>query len=144
MYQNTFEKVILFISRISIGIISAQMGYTFLTTQNWSSTNLFSGYSILQDLYVFLTSTEVANLLTISLPFLFIALGITMALGIFSKLTTYTLSTLFLLIYAADISIASPFQNSILVNQYLVYALFTILLRKQNSGYAFGLGQRYP
>ena len=144
------ENYILAIARIAMGWIflwtfldkNFGLGLSTLREKSWLAGNSpTSGFlTSIKGPFAFFYNNLAGN---IFVDWLFmiglLLIGISLILGVFNKLATYSGSLLMLLMYAAVI----PIKNNPLIDEHVIYLLILLLLNFFRAGDYFGLRKKW-
>src|SRR3989338_9636673 len=133
------QKVLLFLLRISLGILFFYAGITKVINPNWSAAGYLKGAQTLTEFYNFLLQPSVLPIINFVNAWGMTLLGVSLLLGIFVRLSSKLGALLMLLYYIPILKFPYVGTHSFLVDEHIIYIASLLLLGSAKAGRFLGL-----
>lgn len=142
--MNQFEKVSLFILRVSLGWLMFWAGYSHITDPNFAAS--ISGYlghaQLLTGFYSSLTGPGVLPVIVFLNAWGLTLLGISLISGAFIRFSA-PLGILLMILYYLPLGFPHPDLHSFIVDDHIIYSAALLVIWAYGAGRAWGLGERF-
>ncbi|MBI1985013.1 MAG: DoxX family membrane protein [Candidatus Wildermuthbacteria bacterium] len=139
--MTQFQKISLFLLRISIGWLFFWAGITKVLDPEWSSAGYLQGAKTFADFYQWLASPSLLPVTNFVNEWGLTLLGLALILGVFLRLSSILGALLMLLYYLPILQFPYPNAHSFLVDEHIVYIFSLLVLGSLRSGRIWGLEQ---
>ena len=136
--MTKFEKVSLFLLRISTGWLMFYAGITKVIDPSWSAAGYLSGAKTFTGFFNFLTSPAILPITNFVNEWGLTLLGISLILGIAVRLAG-KLGALLMILYWLPLGILYPDAHSLIVDDHIIYAAVLLVLSSMRAGRVYGL-----
>ena len=137
--MTNFQKVSLFLLRVSLGWLYFYAGITKVINPEWSAAGYLKGAKTFAGFYQWLTSPGILPLVNFVNEWGLLLLGVSLILGIAVRLSAILGVALMLLYYIPILDFPYPNPNSFLVDQHIIFILVLILFVNLRAGRIWGL-----
>src|SRR3972149_4145584 len=137
MLMTKFEKVSLFLLRISTGWLMFYAGITKVIDPSWSAAGYLSGAKTFTGFFNFLTSPAILPITNFVNEWGLTLLGISLILGIAVRLAG-KLGALLMILYWLPLGILYPDAHSLIVDDHIIYAAVLLVLSSMRAGRVCG------
>lgn len=134
-----FQKVSLFLLRISLGWMFFWAGITKVLDPTWSAEGYLKGAKMFTGFYQWLISPGVLSIVNFVNEWGLTLLGISLIFGIGVRLSSILGATLMMLYYFPILDFPDPNSHSFLIDEHIIYALVLILFASLRVGRVWGL-----
>jgi len=134
-----FQKVSLFLLRVSLGWMFFYAGITKILNPEWSAVGYLKGAKTFAGFYQFLTQPGILPITNFVNEWGLTLLGISLILGVFVRLSSILGAALMLLYYLPILDFPYPNAHSFIIDEHIIYALALILLAAWRAGRTYGL-----
>ncbi|MDP3785346.1 MAG: DoxX family protein [bacterium] len=137
--MTQFQKVSLFLLRISLGWMFFWAGITKVLDPAWSAEGYLNGAKMFIGFYQWLISPNILPIVNFVNEWGLTLLGISLILGIGVRLSSILGAALMALYYFPILDFPYPNQHSFLVDEHIIYALVLLLFANLRAGRVLGL-----
>ena len=137
--MTQFQKVSLFLLRVSLGWMFFYAGITKILNPEWSAFGYLKGAKTFAGFYQFLTQPGILPITNFVNEWGLTLLGISLILGVFVRLSSILGAALMLLYYFPILDFPYPNAHSFVIDEHIIYALALILLAAWRAGRTYGL-----
>lgn len=137
--MTRFQKISLFLIRVSLGWLFFYAGITKILNPEWSAAGYLKGAKTFVWFYQFLLSPSVLPIVNFVNEWGLTLLGLSLIFGIFVRLSSVLGAALMVLYYFPVLDFPYPNTHSFIVDEHIVYALTLILLAAWRAGRVYGL-----
>jgi len=137
--MTQFQKISLFLLRITMGWMFFYAGITKIINPTWSAAGYLNGAKTFAGFYHFLTTPGLLPITNFVNEWGLTLLGISLILGIGVRLSSLLGAILMLLYYFPILDFPYPNPQSYLVDQHIIYVLVLLLLANLRAGRVLGL-----
>ena len=137
--MTRFQKVSLFLLRVSLGWMFFYAGITKILNPEWSAFGYLKGAKTFAGFYQFLTQPGILPITNFVNEWGLTLLGISLILGVFVRLSSILGAALMLLYYFPILDFPYPNAHSFVIDEHIIYALALILLAAWRAGRTYGL-----
>src|SRR3989338_2161824 len=137
--MTQFQKISLFLLRISMGWLLFYAGITKVLNPEWSAAGYLKGAKTFGGFYQWLASPDMLPFTNFLNEWSLTLLGISLILGIGVRISGILGAALMMLYYFPILAFPRIAPHSYLVDEHVVYALVLLLLAAQRAGRTFGL-----
>lgn len=134
-----FEKVTLFLFRISLGWLLFYAGITKLLDPSWTAEGYLKGAKTLTGLYQFFASPAVLPFTNFLNAWGLTLIGLSLLVGIGVRLSAILGAAIMLLYYLPILQFPYPNAHSFIVDEHIVYAAALLFLAATRAGRVWGL-----
>jgi len=134
-----FQKVSLFLLRVSLGWMFFYAGITKILNPEWSAVGYLKGAKTFAGFYQFLTQPGILPITNFVNKWGLTLLGISLIFGVFVRLSSILGAALMLLYYFPILDFPYPNAHSFIIDEHIIYALALILLAAWRAGRTYGL-----
>jgi len=134
-----FQKVSLFLLRVSLGWMFFYAGITKILNPEWSAVGYLKGAKTFAGFYQFLTQPGILPITNFVNEWGLTLLGISLIFGVFVRLSSILGAALMLLYYFPILDFPYPNAHSFIIDEHIIYALALILLAAWRAGRTYGL-----
>ncbi len=142
------QRVLLFLSRISIGWILLYAGISKLNNPAWSAAGYIKNAKSLPQFYQWLASPGILPITNFLNEWGMTLLGVALILGIFIRLSVVLGALMMVLLYIPILVFPKVGPNAFIIDEHIIYALLLLLLAAFKAGQVWGLenwiGNRLP
>ena len=137
--MTNFQKVSLFLLRISLGWLYFYAGITKVINPEWSAAGYLKGAKTFAGFYQWLAGSDILPAVNFINEWGLLLLCISLILGIAVRLSSMLGVALMLLYYIPILDFPYPNPNSFLVDQHIIFILVLILFVNLRAGRIWGL-----
>ncbi len=142
--MTQFQKISLFLLRISLGWLMFYAGITKILDPNWSAAGYLKNAQTFSAFFNSLTAPSLLPTINFVNEWGLTLLGLSLLLGIFIKYSAPLGALLMLLYYFPMLNFPMAGEHSYLVDEHIIYALALLLLGAFNAGKYWGLSAKNP
>ena len=136
--MTKFQKISLFLLRVSIGWLFFYAGITKVLDPSWSAAGYLSGAKMFTGFYQFLVSPAILPITNFVNEWGLTLLGASLVLGIFVRLSG-KLGAIMMILYWLPLGILRPDAYSLVVDDHIIYAAALLVLSSARAGRIYGL-----
>ena len=155
MNIGLFQKIILFLLRISLGWLFFYAGITKVLDPAWSAGGYLKGAKTLSALYSWLASPQMLPLVNFVNEWGLTLIGVSLLLGAFVRVSAVSGALAMVLYYIPVVEMRAfeffpqipvPYigAHSVLVDEHIIYALALLALVVFNAGRVWGVERKIP
>ena len=137
--MTQFQKISLFLLRISTGWLMFYAGITKVLNPEWSAAGYLKGAKTFVGFYQWLTSPGILPVVNFVNEWGLVFLGVSLILGIGVRLSSILGAILMLLYYFPILDFPYPNPHSYLVDEHIVYIFVLLLFASLRAGRVWGL-----
>lgn len=137
--MTQFQKISLFLLRISLGWLFFWAGITKVLNPEWSAAGYLKGAKTFVGFYQWLTSPGILPIINFVNEWGLTLLGIALILGIFVRLSSVLGAVLMFLYYLPILQFPYPNPYSFLVDEHIIYIFALLMLVSAHAGRVWGL-----
>ncbi len=137
--MTKFQKISLFILRISLGWLFFYAGITKILNPEWSAEGYLKGAKTFAGFYQWLASSSILPVTNFMNEWGLTLLGVSLILGIGVRLSSILGVILMLLYYLPILDFPYPNPHSFLVDEHIIYILVLLLFAGLRAGCVWGL-----
>lgn len=137
--MTRFQKISLFLLRISLGWMFFYAGITKVLNPDWSAAGYLKGAKTFAGFYQWIASPGLLPLTNFVNEWGLTLLGVALILGLFVRLSSIFGAVLMFLYYLPILQFPYPNPNSFLVDQHIVYIFALLALASLRTGRIWGL-----
>lgn len=137
--MTRFQKISLFLLRISVGWMFFYAGITKVLNPNWSAVGYLKGAKTLTGFYQWLIQPNILPTINFLNEWGLTLLGISLILGVFVRLGSLLGAALMFLYYLPILDFPYPNPHSFLVDEHIIYAFVLIFFASIRAGRIWGL-----
>lgn len=137
--MTQFQKISLFLLRISMGWLMFYAGITKVLNPAWSAAGYLKGAKTFVWFYQWLLQPNILPIINFINEWGLTLLGVSLILGVFVRLSSVLGAILMLLYYFPILDFPYPNLFSYIVDEHIIYVLALILLASLRAGRVFGL-----
>jgi len=140
--MTKFEKVSLFLLRVSLGWLMFYAGITKVLNPAWSAGGYLGGAKTFSGLYAYFADPSILPIIDFINEWGLTLLGISLILGIFVRLSSVCGALLMLLYYLPVLDGFYPNAHSFVVDEHIVYIFALLYLGAVRAGRIWGLEKK--
>ena len=137
--MTQFQKISLFLLRVSLGWMFFYAGITKVMNPEWSAAGYMKGAKTFAGFYQFLTQPGMLPAINFINEWGLLLLGVSLIFGVFVRLSSVLGTVLMLLYYFPILDFPYPNAHSFIVDEHIIYALALALLAVWRAGRTYGL-----
>lgn len=142
MDLNIWQKVSIFILRISLGWLFFYAGITKILNPDWTAQGYISGAKNFQAFYEFFLSPNILPIINIINAWGLTLLGASLILGILVRISA-PLGVMLMLLYYLALGFPHPNATSYIVDQHIIFIVGLFILWAFNAGRIWGFARRW-
>ncbi|MBI4138328.1 MAG: DoxX family protein [Candidatus Wildermuthbacteria bacterium] len=139
MHTTLFQKLSVFLLRLTIGWMFFYAGITKIADPNWSAAGYLQASKTFPDFYQWLLQPGILPFVNFINEWGLTLLGISLILGVFVRLGSILGSILMLMYYLPILQFPYPNAHSYIVNEHIIYIAALLLLSAIRAGRIWGL-----
>lgn len=133
------QKYILFLLRISLGVLMLYAGITKVLDPAWSAAGYLTGAKTFSVFFQRLAQPDLLPFINLVNEWGLTLLGVSLILGIFVRLSSVLGAALMLLYYFPILQFPYPDPHSYIVDEHIIYALALLYFASAKAGRVWGL-----
>ena len=137
--MTQFQKISLFLLRISLGWLMFYAGITKVLDPSWSAAGYLAGAKTFAGFYNWLLQPNILPAVNLLNEWGLTLLGVSLILGLFVRLSSVLGMTLMFLYYLPILQFPYPNPHSYIVDEHIIYILVLLFFIASKAGRAFGL-----
>lgn len=137
-HMTKFQKISLFLLRVSMGWLFLYAGLEKLMNPGWSAAGYLASAKNFPGFYVWLASSGMIGVVNILAEWGLTILGIALILGIGVRLASW-LGALLMLLFYMVLPFPYPDANSLLVDEHIILLFALLIMNAYHAGRAWGL-----
>ena len=137
-------RVLIFLSRVGMGVLFFYAGITKVLDPAWSAEGYLKGAKSFNAFYTWLASPGLLPITNFVNEWGLTLLGLALILGIGIKYVAPLGALLMLLYYFPVLDFPFAGEHAFIVDEHIIYALVLLLLWKLDAGRTWGLEGRIP
>lgn len=137
--MTQFQKISLFILRVSMGWLMFYAGITKVLNPEWSAAGYLKGAKTFVGFYQWLTSSGLLPIVNFLNEWGLTLLGVSLILGIGVRLSSILGAVLMLLYYFPVLDFPYPNPHSYIIDEHIIYAMILLLFASLRAGRVWGL-----
>lgn len=137
--MRNFQKISLFLLRISMGWLMFYAGITKVINPKWSAAGYLKGAKTFVNFYHWLAGPGILPIVNFVNEWGLTLLGVSLIFGIGVRLSSILGAILMLLYYFPILDFPYPNPHSFLVDEHIIYALVLLLFASLRAGRIWGL-----
>lgn len=137
--MNTFQKISLFLLRVSMGWFIFYAGITKVLNPEWSAAGYLKGAKTFVGFYEWLLQPNILPSINFLNEWGLTLVGMALILGLFVRLGSIFGAALMVLYYFPILNFPYPNPYTFLIDDHIIYALVMILLATLRAGRVWGL-----
>lgn len=136
--MDKFAKTVLFLLRISLGWIMFYAGITKILDPAWSAEGFLNNAQTFSGFYAWLAQDSILPVINFMNEWALLLLGVSLILGIFTRVSSYLGALLMLLYYFPSLDF--PYlDHSFLIDEHIIYILVLLMFATSKVGNYWGL-----
>ncbi len=136
---SRFQKISLFLLRLSLGWMFFYSGITKVLDPAWSAAGYLKGAKTLPGLYQWLMSPDIINITNFLNEWGQLLIGIALILGLFTRFASIMGVLLMALYYLPILDFPYPNAHAFIVDEHIVYSFALLVLASLRAGRVWGL-----
>lgn len=136
--MTQFQKISLFLLRISLGWMFFYAGITKIINPTWSAAGYLKGAKVFAEFYQWLAGSNILSLTNFVNEWGLTLLGVSLILGIGVRLSSI-LGALLMLLYYIPLGFPYPNASSFIVDQHIIYIFVLLYFSALRAGRVWGL-----
>lgn len=137
--MTKFEKIVLFLLRISMGWLMFYAGITKVLNPAWSSVGYLQEAKTFSTFYQYLSGSGILPTVDFVNEWGLTLLGISLILGVFVRLSSVAGAVLMVLYYLPVLDFPYPNAHSYIIDDHIIYALVLLYFASIKAGRFWGL-----
>lgn len=139
MNMNQYQKITLFLSRLSLGVLYLYAGITKVIDPNWSAGGYLKGAKTFSFLFQWMLDPSILPFINFVNEWGLTLLGISLIVGCFVRYSSYAGVALMSLYYLAILDFPYPNAHALIVDEHIIYIAALLALVAFNAGNIWGL-----
>ena len=139
--MNNFQKLSVFLLRISMGWFMFYAGITKVQNAAWSAAGYIEGAKTFPEFYQWFLQPDILPAVNILNAWGILLIGIALLTGVFVRAASFFGIALMLLFYFPILDFPHPNAHAYLVDDHIIYALGFFVLMAMRAGSFWGLGK---
>ena len=136
--MTQFQKLSLFLLRISFGWMMFYAGITKILNPEWSAVGYLKGAKLFPAFYSWLLQPDILPIVNLVNEWGLTLLGVSLILGIGVRLSSF-LGAILMLLYYFPLGFPYPNPHSYIVDEHIIYAAALLFLATIRAGRTWGL-----
>ncbi len=137
--MNKFQKISIFLLRISLGWLMLYSGITAILNHAWSAGAYLQAAKSFPAFFHLLSSPSILPVVNIMAEWGLALLGVSLILGIFVRWSSVCGAVLMLMFYLPILSFPYPNAHSFLVDEHIIYITALLMLSSFRAGRICGI-----
>jgi len=137
--MNQFQKISLFLLRISLGWLFFYAGVTKVIDPAWSAAGYLNGAQTFTGFYQWLASPQILPLINFFNEWGLTLIGVALILGVIVRLSAVAGAILMIMYYFPVLNFPLVGEYSYLIDEHIVYAWALLLVASLRAGRVWGL-----
>jgi thiosulfate dehydrogenase (quinone) large subunit len=137
--MGQFQKISLFLLRISLGWMFLYAGITKVLDPAWSAAGYLKGAKTFAGLYQWLASPGIIPVVNFVNEWGLTLLGVSLILGVFVRLSGVLGAVLMFIYYLPILQFPYPNAHAYIVDEHIIYATALLFLAAIKAGRVWGL-----
>ena len=137
--MTQYQKIFLFLLRISLGFLFLYAGFTKVIDPAWSAAGYLKGATTFSGFYQWLASPEILPFTNFLNEWGLTLIGIALILGVFVRLSAVLGAGMMILYYFPVLNFPLVGEHGYLVDEHIIYAFALLLLGSLKAGRVMGL-----
>jgi len=137
--MTKFQKMVLFLFRVSVGWMMFYAGITKVLNPDWSAAGYLKGAKTFVGFYQWLISPGILPVINFVNEWGLTLLGLSLIFGVFVRLSSILGAVLMLLYYFPILDFPYPNAHSFVVDEHIIYAFALLLFASIKAGRSYGL-----
>ena len=142
--MNRFQKISLFLNRVSMGWLMFYAGITKIMNPAWSAAGYLGSAKTFAGFYQWFLRPDVLPFTNFINEWGLTLLGVSLILGLFVRLTSIGGAALMMLYYFPVLQFPHVSAHSYIVDEHIIYALVLVALVVMRAGQVWGLDSKFP
>ncbi|HEY4509788.1 MAG TPA: DoxX family protein [Candidatus Paceibacterota bacterium] len=134
-----FQKIFLFLLRVSMGWLFFYAGITKVLDPAWSAAGYLKGAQTFTEFYQWLASPQLLPLTNFLNEWGLTLIGAALILGVFVRLSAVLGAAMMILYYFPVLNFPNVGEHSFIVDEHIIYALALFVVGAFHSGRLWGL-----
>src|SRR3989344_3215943 len=134
-----FQKISLFLLRVSMGWLMFYAGITKILNPTWSAAGYLKGAKTFTGFYQWLLSPDILPTINFVNEWGLALLGVSLIFGVFVRLSSVLGAVLMLLYYFVILDFPHPNAFSYIVDEHVIFTLVLLLFANLRAGRVWGL-----
>lgn len=139
MNMNQYQKITLFLSRLSLGVLYLYAGIIKVIDPNWSAGGYLKGAKTFSFLFQWMLDPSILPFIDFVNEWGLTLLGISLIVGCFVRYSSYAGVALMSLYYLAILDFPYPNAHALIVDEHIIYIAALLALVAFNAGNIWGL-----
>lgn len=142
--MNSYQKVSLFLLRVTLGWLMLWAGWSHVTDPNFSQAiaGYLGGAKMFGSFYSVLTGPTVLPIIALVNAWGLVLLGVSLITGAFVRWSA-PLGMLLMLLYYLPLGFPHPDTHSYIVDDHIIYIAALFVLWSEQAGRIWGLGDKF-
>jgi thiosulfate dehydrogenase (quinone) large subunit len=137
--MTKYQKISLFLLRISVGWMMFYAGITKVINPSWSAEGYLKGAKTFPGLFQWFLQPNILPLINFVNEWGLTLLGVALILGVFVRISSILGAVLMLLYYLPILDFPYPNLHSYIVDEHIIYAFVLLLFASLRAGRVWGL-----
>ena len=139
--MNNFQKISIFLLRISMGWFTFYAGITKVQNAAWSAAGYIQGAKTFPGFYQWFLQPDILPIVNFLNAWGLLLIGVALLTGVFVRAASFFGIALMLLFYFPILDFPYPNPHTYLVDEHIIYALAFLVLMATRAGSFWGLGR---
>jgi thiosulfate dehydrogenase [quinone] large subunit len=137
--MTTFQKITLFLLRVSLGWMFFYAGITKVLNPNWSASGYLEGAKTFAGFYHWLLQPTILPTVNFINEWGLVLLGVSLILGVFVRISSALGALLMLMYYLPPLQFPYPNAHAFIVDEHIIYIAALSYLAAIKAGRVWGL-----
>ena len=141
--MSQFQKISLFLLRVSLGWLMFYAGITKVLDPKWSAAGYLKPAKTFAGFYQWLLQPDILPAVNFVNEWALTLLGVSLILGAFIRFSAPLGAVLMLLYYFPILEFPYPNAHAFIVDEHIIYAVALLVLASLRAGDFWGLGKKF-
>lgn len=137
--MTTFHRFSLVFLRVTTGWMYFYAGITKVINPEWSAAGYIKGAKTFAGAFAWFLNPQVLPVVDFLVKWGLVALGVSLVLGLFVRLSSYLGILLMLLFYLPILNFPFAGQHAYIIDEHIIYIAGLLVLASFRSGHVWGL-----
>lgn len=137
--MTKFQKISLFLLRVSIGWLFFYAGITKLLKPGWTAAGFLKGAKTFSGFYHWLANPSLIKITDFLNEWGLTLIGLCLIIGLFVRISSYLGVFIMILYYLPQLNFPYPNANSFLIDEHIIYICLLLVLASFRAGRIMGL-----
>jgi|SRR3989344_3507249 len=140
--MTQFQKISLFLLRVSLGWLMFYAGITKVLDPEWSAAGYLKTAKTFPAFYLWFTQPNILPVINFINEWGLTLLGVSLILGVFIRFS-FVFGAILMLLYYFPVLEFPYVEHAFIVDEHIIYALALLVLASLRAGDVWGLGKKF-